>query len=367
MTAEGTLIRDVEDVVRRASPLWRASTLKQVTTLFLHGADAFNDDQIALFDDVFRRLVVEIETVALVDLAQTLAPLASAPPDIIRTLAHDEDIAVAGPVLSQSPRLTDEDLIAVAQNKPQAHLLAISGRNSVSEHVTSELVRRGDLAVLDKIVSNRNARFSEAGFVVLFDRAAKDRALVDRVGSRTDVPVQLFRKLVAQAATIAQGRLLATTNGAAQADIVRVTEKAAQEFVLRGPGTRDYAAVSRSVDVRHGTLEDMEAHIGAFAGAGKIEETVVAISQICGLSIAVADRLVNGGRPDSFLILGKAMQFQWSTVEAVIALHLGTDTPAIERARGQFDRLSVSTSSQVLGFWQARAPRVERSDDAMLQ
>ncbi|MGE0751675.1 MAG: DUF2336 domain-containing protein [Variibacter sp.] len=356
MTAQGALIKDVENVVRGASPLRRANALKQVTTLFLHGAGAFSDAQIELFDDVFRRLVIEIEAAALVDLAQTLAPIASAPPGIIRTLAHDNDIAVAGPVLSQSPRLTDEDLIVIAQNKPQAHLLAISGRKQVSEHVTNELVRRGDLAVLDKIVSNQAARFSDAGFAVLVSRAAGDRALSDRVGSRADIPAPLFRKLVAQATATVRERLIGATGGKAQDDIARVTEKAADDIMLTGLGGRDYAAVSRRIDVAYGTLEDMEARLVAFAAEGRVEETVVAISQICRLSIEVADRLVNGGRPDSFLILGKAMQFQWSTVAAVIALQLGADTPAIERARGQFDRLSSATSERVLGFWQARAP-----------
>lgn len=364
MTAQGALIKDVEDVIRHASPFRRASTLKQVTTLFLHGAGAFSDAQIDLFDNVFRRLVVEIETAALVDLAQTLAPIATAPAGIIRTLAHDGDIAIAGPVLSQSPRLTDEDLIVIAQNKPQAHLLAISGRNRVSEHVTNELVQRGDLAVLDKVVSNQTARFSDAGFAILVDRAANDRALADRVGCRADIPAPLFRKLVAQATATVQQRLLVSTNGKAQEAILRVTEKAANVIVTRGMTARDYTAAARNVDARHGALEEMEARIVAFAAAGKIEETVVAISQICALSIEVADRLVNGGRPDSFLILGKAMQFQWSTVEAVIALHLGADTPAIERARGQFDRLSTATSERVLGFWQARTPRVS---DTVLQ
>jgi uncharacterized protein (DUF2336 family) len=354
MTAQGALIRDVENVVRRSSPLRRANALKQVTTLFLHGADGFTDDQIDLFDDVFRRLIIEIETAALIELAHTLAPLAAAPPGIIRTLAHDGNIAVAGPVLSQSPRLSDEDLIVIAQSMPQAHLLAISGRSSVSEHVTNELVSRGDLAVLDKVVSNRAARFSEAGFAILVSRAASDSALANRVGSRTDIPAPLFRKLVEQATATVRDHLLGLSNGAARDEIRRATVQTAEEIARHGFVSRSYEALNRTLDLAHGTAEDMEARLAAFAAAGRANETVVAIAQICRLSLAVADRLVNGGRPDSMLILGKAMRFQWPTVAAVIALRMGTDTPAMERARAQFDRLSPVTSERVLGFWQRR-------------
>ena len=63
---------------------------------------------------------------------------------LVRRLAKDDDIAVAGPVLTQSPRLPETDLVEIAKTKSQAHLLAISGRTGIAEAVTDVLVRRGD-------------------------------------------------------------------------------------------------------------------------------------------------------------------------------------------------------------------------------
>ena len=46
----------------------------------------------------------------------------------MRQLAHDDDIAVAGPVLTQSPRLQETELVELAKTKGQAHLAVIAGR-----------------------------------------------------------------------------------------------------------------------------------------------------------------------------------------------------------------------------------------------
>ena len=94
--------------------------------LFLDGAPNFNDDHVALFDDVIGCLIEEIEAKALAELARKLAPVPNAPEDVVRTLAKNDDIAVAGPVL-QKAKLDDPELKYIAETKSQAHLLALSG------------------------------------------------------------------------------------------------------------------------------------------------------------------------------------------------------------------------------------------------
>jgi uncharacterized protein (DUF2336 family) len=79
-----------------------------------------NDDQIAVFDDVLRKLIERIETRALVELSSRLAPIGNAPIETIRRLAWSDEIAVAGPVLSGSARLTTNDLVKIAATKSPA-------------------------------------------------------------------------------------------------------------------------------------------------------------------------------------------------------------------------------------------------------
>ena len=149
-----SLIIELEDAVQSHSAERRVETLRRVTDLFLGEADRLNDEQIAVFDDVLGKLIQRIETKALVELSSRLAPIDTAPIDVIRRLARDEEIAVAGPVLTQSPRLTAADLIEVAKTKSQGHLLAISGRSQLEEAVTDALLTRGNHEVASRLAAN---------------------------------------------------------------------------------------------------------------------------------------------------------------------------------------------------------------------
>src|ERR1700691_482276 len=128
-----SLIVELEEAVHSHSAEKRVETLRRLTDLFLGEADRLNDEQIGVFDDVLCKLIHRIETKALAELSSRLAPIHTAPIDVIRRLAHHDEITVAGPVLRQSPRLTARDLIEVAKTKGQGHLLAISARSQLEE------------------------------------------------------------------------------------------------------------------------------------------------------------------------------------------------------------------------------------------
>ena len=104
----------------------RAEILRQTTDLFVAGSGYFDNEQMALFDDVMNRLVNEIDHSARVTFGETLAATDKSPPKVTRTLALDDSIDVAGPVLRRSESLDDETLIVRAKTKGQDHLLAIA-------------------------------------------------------------------------------------------------------------------------------------------------------------------------------------------------------------------------------------------------
>src|SRR5580658_7847678 len=133
MAAALSLIPELEDVVQHGSREKRVETLQRITSLFLDGASHYNNEHVDLFDDVFGLLIEEIETKARAELSQHLAPVSNAPANVLRTLANDDDIAVAGPVLKLAPGLAEADLVDVAKKKSQAHLQAISARKALGE------------------------------------------------------------------------------------------------------------------------------------------------------------------------------------------------------------------------------------------
>src|SRR4051812_30874813 len=116
MAAAASLIPELEEVVAHGSAERRADTLRRITTLFLDGAQHFSDGHVDLFDDVICCLIEEIEAKALAELSRRLAPAPNAPRNVVSTLANDDDIAVAGPVLEQA-RLDDPELRRIAETK----------------------------------------------------------------------------------------------------------------------------------------------------------------------------------------------------------------------------------------------------------
>src|SRR3981081_2420674 len=134
--AAQSIFDEVEIAINLGSEEKRLETITRVTELFVSSADRLNTEQIELFDDVLERLMKTIEIraiadvgarMALAEMSLQLAPVSKAPPSVIRRLAKHDEITVAGPVLTESARLSAEDLVEVAGTKGEQHLLARCG------------------------------------------------------------------------------------------------------------------------------------------------------------------------------------------------------------------------------------------------
>ena len=111
-----SLLDELQATLTHGTVARRVEALRRVTDLFLGGAVDYSDEQVALFDDVFKCLIDHMEVSARALLANRLARIDNAPRETIRTLAFDDVIEVAGPVLSNSPSLNDDMLIEAARS-----------------------------------------------------------------------------------------------------------------------------------------------------------------------------------------------------------------------------------------------------------
>src|ERR1700684_263320 len=120
-----SIIGELEEAVRNGSSAKRVSTLRQGTDLFLHDGERLSEEQVKVFDDVLCHLVARVETRVRAELGARLALGEHAPSGVIERLAWDNQIAVAGTVLSSSSRLATSTLVEIAKTQGQDHLLAI--------------------------------------------------------------------------------------------------------------------------------------------------------------------------------------------------------------------------------------------------
>src|SRR5438552_8216072 len=194
---ELSIVDEVETIINIGSAEKRLATVKHITNLFLASAGSFSPEHIELFDDLLERLINTIELraiadvsarLALAEISVQLAPIAQAPPAVIRRLARHDEIAVAGPVLTESARLSTEDLVEIAETKGEPHLLAISGRWWLKEITTDALLARRYPAVSRRFISNPGERISATGFPIVVAQAGFVPEITDETGIRVNLP-----------------------------------------------------------------------------------------------------------------------------------------------------------------------------------
>lgn len=348
------LLDELQATLTNGNVARRVETLRRVTDLFINSTVNYSEEQIGLFDDVFQCLIEHIETSAKALLANRLAPVDTAPPRTIRTLAFDDAIEVAGPILSQSQRLDDETLIEAARHKSQAHLLAISMRKALSEAVTDVLVLRGNDVVIQNTVDNPGAQFSERGFTRLVDRAEGDDNLATCLGVRPALPRHLFLKLLTKASDTVRRRLEAANPH--QANEIRSAVHTAARRARSLP-----SAITQQAEIAHALVKSLydegrldEHQVAAFAGQGKFDETNAAVAALANVPVTIAENIMIESRAEGVMILAKVSGMSWPTVEAIIELQdrlSGRETQELQSLRETYERLRTSTAQQVLRFY----------------
>jgi uncharacterized protein (DUF2336 family) len=306
------------------------------------------------------RLVNTIETKARAKLAHRLAPIANAPSNVIHMLAFDDDIEVARPVLTQSERLDDRDLLASAGTKSQEHLYAISQRQSLSEAVTDLLVERGDRDVVHSVVRNIGARFSDAGFRMLVRRSTGDDALATEVGLRSDIPRPHFLMLLEKASTEVRARLSAENPQAGSAIEGVVAEVVGGIRTEARNASPDFAAAQAAVERQNRIRRIGEAEIYQYARDRKFEETAIALSIMCDTPIDVVERALLDPGAEIILILAKVAGLSPATTKAVLLLRAadrGMSAKDLDQALSSFNRLQPDTARRVLSFFRTRVKK----------
>src|SRR6266404_2588903 len=288
-----SIIAELEDAVRNGSSEKRVGTLRQVTDLFLNDGDRLSDDQVKVFDDVLCILSARVETRAKAELSQRLAPLDYAPFEVIQHLARDNEIEVAGSVLSQSSRLRTSDLVEIASTRGQDHLLAISGRENLPEAVTDVIVDRGERKVIRKLANNTSARFSDAGFSGIIAHAQLDEELTEILGLRIDLPIKFLRDLLRRATEAVRARLMAVAPPELQEEIKRIL-KAITSAAQGDTPARDFSRAEKLVKLMKDMNELNDAAVIKFAETKKFDEVAASLAILGNVPTDMMVRLLEG-------------------------------------------------------------------------
>jgi uncharacterized protein (DUF2336 family) len=345
-------LKELNEAVLRGSAESRERALWYATDMLLIGG--YTDDEIWTFGEVIGHLADLIEGAARARLAKRLANSDCAPIKVVKKLAFDGNIEVAGPILQHCEKLDPKTLIKNIRTRGQRHLLAISRRKSIPPAVTDELVTRGNREVLTSVVANDGARFSDFGFLHAIKRSADDSILAESLGLRQDIPRPMFQQLIAKASAEVRQKLRherPDLAGEIQLSVIEVAGALQSKF---GPATEQYFRAKKVVTARHQLGELNENLVFEYARDRKIEEATVGLSFLCCLPVPAVERAL--ADPEMTLILAKASRFKWET--AMGLLFIGAKDGRIKASqlddlKTQFAQLDIKTSQEVLAFYQS--------------
>jgi uncharacterized protein (DUF2336 family) len=246
-------------------------------------------------------------------IAETLKGVPSAPPALIKRLAHDIEDAVASPVLRFSALLTEEDLVElVAHHRERDALSAIAAREGVGERVADAIVAAGRDAAVAALLANRSAQIREETLDLIVERAPGQPGWHAPLVERPCLPARAIRKI----SSFIADALLEVLEG--RPDLDRETRAALAGAVRR---RREAAPDAKPEASRpEAKPEEKPNALGpAAAGPSKIEEEVRRLAKAGQLDEeTLSDRLLIGDRAFVRLALAELAKVKPDVVERIL-------------------------------------------------
>ena len=323
---------------------------------FWAGHERLTELQIQVFDDVLglSDYADGVEKAAI-ELSGRLAPINNAPTKVVHTLARDDEIAIAGPILSMSDRLTTPDLIEIATVKSQSHLLAISERSSLSEAFIDTLIERGDRQVISRLVENSGARFSERAYAYLVDQPEADETLLEKIGLRLDLPFHILRRLLERVTDAVRARLLALATPEKRDEIREILASIPNEVIENEELDTDFTAAQRLVQLMCENGELDQVALLELAKARKYAAAVTALAKmLCAAPVDIIKQMLDDGRNEPLLVPCKAAGLSWPTLRALLQddlLGRAASEDELNKLKSDYTRLSPLTAKRLLEFW----------------
>jgi Uncharacterised protein conserved in bacteria (DUF2336) len=327
--------------------------LHQITDLFLLHAGHYSSDQLAAYDEILKLLIDKVDTAAREALACSLSAARQAPAGTIRSLALDESIEVAEPVLTQSTALSDDTLIECIASRGQKHMLAIATRNSLSETICDQLICNGDRNVLIGVVQNPGASISEPSYGVLVDRSTADDWLSECIALRPDLPEHHFRELVSKASEIVRQRLIVAHPQKRELIGDVIPSSLLARVPAAGSKVKDYRLAELVIREQPVT----ETLVSEFAAQKKMDEVFVSIAHLSGLTPSEIERVFMETWSSPVAVIFKAIGFHLGSLQAVYHARLPSGVASgidLTRVKAEFIALRRATAERILRFYRIR-------------
>jgi len=269
--------------------------------------------------------------------------LNEAPRTILVLLAKD-DIRIARHILEESKSLTDSDLIQIARKVSGEHRAVIAKRRKVSDAVVDALVEFLEEDVVETLLKNKEAHFSETAIQRILTISRSHQPYVALLAKRDELRPSHGLTMFWWAEAENRKKILhrfAVTRNVLQDSCADLFQKAAEDgwsdagvrkalqFIERRQ--RNRAAIARS------DFEGLEAAIDAAEAQGLNRALTEEISYMSGIKPATGAQILTDKG-------GGALKRPMHDVD-------GSVHPSLERVMQTFDVISTDKAQTVLRYW----------------
>lgn len=314
--------------------------------------------------DILVEMLREADAELRESVAKRLTMLNEAPRTILMILARD-DIEVARHVLEKTKSLTDSDLIHIARKVSGAHRKVMSQRRKVSDAVSDVIVEFLEEDVVETLLANKGANFSETALqrILTMSRshAPYVELLLKRVELRPSHGLTMFwwadgpcRKKILKRFSVTRTVLQQSCadlypKAAADGWSDPAVRKALQ-FIERRQ--RNRAAIERSP---HAGLEEA---IDMAEEQGLTRELTQEISYMAGVKPATGAQVMMDKGGEAVAVLCKATGLKreyviklWRALKRPTVNEDGSEHDDIARVISVYDEISTDKAQTVLRYW----------------
>lgn len=215
----------------------------------------------------------------------------TAPVDLVRRLARDPDLNVAGPLIEYSPLLSDADLLEIVNlARVSALISAVARRRNLSVAVCDAVIASMDIQATAALLDNQAANISRASLEALVDRAEAVEAWHAPLVRRPNLSTRVVRR-IAGFVSAALIEKLATRPGLdpdLAADLKLKARRAINEGALE-EGDTDAARIVREA-AAGGVLDDH--FVAAAADMGQRDIVLHALGLLAHADLGAVQRLL---------------------------------------------------------------------------
>jgi uncharacterized protein (DUF2336 family) len=355
-------LTDLIELAKETSSEKRRELLRDITDLFFT-RHAPTDPELRQFDGVLTQLATDMEEAVRAELSGRFAGADSAPRRLIVSLANDEAIAVAEPVLSRSNSLSEDELLQVVKTRGQDHLRAVSRREVVPEAVSDVIVERGDDQTLNVLLRNDGARLSRGASEAAVERAVRNPALHEAVIERKNLPADLLNEMYFVAEARLRQRILEENAKLDPAVLEQALAAGRKRVALQdGALPPDYDQAESYVVELRAAGELTPKMLARFLRSGGMTLFLVALAQLAEIDFHTARTIVEKKELDALAVVCKAADLDRTLflTYAVVLLNSESDTMGRAQEYGKlYGELTRETALRTLRFWRLRRQTAE--------